>query len=83
MEGGSRYKKGLWTVEEDKTLVEYIRVHGKGRWNRVAKMTGTQESCESVSCIGKNRIANGLDQNPDLIQPFRLEWMQNKYVLKL
>ncbi|KAF8378288.1 hypothetical protein HHK36_029627 [Tetracentron sinense] len=40
MEGGSHHKKGLWTVEEDKILMDYIRVHGKGRWNRVAKTTG-------------------------------------------
>ncbi|KAH7550453.1 hypothetical protein JRO89_XS13G0194400 [Xanthoceras sorbifolium] len=41
MEGrSSEYKKGLWTVEEDKILADYIRVHGKGKWNRVAKVTG-------------------------------------------
>ncbi|KAF5191903.1 Transcription factor wer [Thalictrum thalictroides] len=39
MEGRSQYKRGLWTKEEDQILMDYIRVHGKGRWNRVAKMT--------------------------------------------
>lgn len=34
------YKKGLWTVEEDKLLVDYVKVHGKGQWNRIAKITG-------------------------------------------
>ncbi|KAL9674307.1 hypothetical protein QQ045_030579 [Rhodiola kirilowii] len=33
-------KKGLWSEEEDMILMEHIKVHGKGRWNRVAKMTG-------------------------------------------
>ncbi|OVA07586.1 SANT/Myb domain [Macleaya cordata] len=33
------YKKGLWTKEEDKILMEYIRVHGKGRWSRIPKVT--------------------------------------------
>ncbi|KAF8399713.1 hypothetical protein HHK36_015583 [Tetracentron sinense] len=42
MEGRNHYKKGLWTVEEDDILMEYIRVHGKGHWNRVAKMTGLE-----------------------------------------
>uniref|UniRef100_A0A5B7A7S0 Putative transcription factor WER n=1 Tax=Davidia involucrata TaxID=16924 RepID=A0A5B7A7S0_DAVIN len=47
MEGGKGYKKGLWTVEEDRILKEYIRVHGKGRWNRVAKMTGLKRCGKS------------------------------------
>ena len=40
MEGGNEYKKGLWTVEEDRILTDYIREHGKGKWNRVNKVTG-------------------------------------------
>lgn len=42
MEEGILYKKGLWTMEEDKILMDYIAVHGKGRWNRIAKMTGEE-----------------------------------------
>lgn len=34
------YKKGLWTVEEDKILMDYVRTHGQGHWNRIAKKTG-------------------------------------------
>lgn len=34
------YKKGLWTEEEDRILMAYINLHGKGKWNRVANMTG-------------------------------------------
>ncbi|XP_010251260.1 PREDICTED: transcription factor WER-like [Nelumbo nucifera] len=40
-------KKGFWTVEEDKILIDYIKVHGKGRWNRVAKMTGLKRCGKS------------------------------------
>lgn len=40
MEGANGYRKGLWTVEEDRILMDYIRVHGKGKWNRIAKVTG-------------------------------------------
>ncbi|KAL5813886.1 hypothetical protein ACOSQ4_024527 [Xanthoceras sorbifolium] len=48
MEGrSSEYKKGLWTVEEDKILADYIRVHGKGKWNRVAKVTGLKRCGKS------------------------------------
>lgn len=39
-EGNNEYKKGLWTVEEDKILMDYVKAHGKGHWNRIAKKTG-------------------------------------------
>lgn len=38
-EGG--WRKGPWTAQEDKLLLEYVRQHGEGRWNSVAKLTGT------------------------------------------
>ncbi|XP_059643128.1 transcription factor WER-like [Cornus florida] len=50
MERGNHYKKSLWTEEEDKILMEYIRVHGKGHWNRIAKKSGLKrcgKSCRS------------------------------------
>ncbi|KAK1268630.1 Transcription factor MYB23 [Acorus gramineus] len=37
---GKTYKKGLWTIDEDKILMDYIRVHGKGQWNSIPKKTG-------------------------------------------
>ncbi|EEF37660.1 r2r3-myb transcription factor, putative [Ricinus communis] len=40
----NKYKKGLWTEEEDKILMDYINVHGKGRWNHIAKKTGMADS---------------------------------------
>lgn len=38
--GESPYRKGLWTVEEDKILMDYVKVNGKGQWNKIAKKTG-------------------------------------------
>ncbi|KAF0931595.1 hypothetical protein E2562_005560 [Oryza meyeriana var. granulata] len=44
-EGG--WRKGPWTAQEDKLLVEYVRQHGEGRWNSVAKITGLKRSGKS------------------------------------
>lgn len=41
MEGGRGYKKGLWKVEEDRVLMDYVKEHGTGKWNRIAKVTGS------------------------------------------
>lgn len=35
------WRKGPWTAEEDKLLIEYVRLHGEGRWNSVARPAGT------------------------------------------
>ncbi|XP_077224935.1 transcription factor WER-like [Tasmannia lanceolata] len=43
----TQYKKGLWTFEEDKILMDYIRVHETGRWNRIAKRTGLKRCGKS------------------------------------
>jgi len=34
-------KKGLWTEEEDKILIDYVEANGKGKWNTIAKRTGS------------------------------------------
>lgn len=36
------WRKGPWTAEEDRLLIEYVRVHGEGRWNSVAHLAGKQ-----------------------------------------
>jgi transcription factor MYB, plant len=35
------WRKGPWTTQEDKLLVEHVRQHGEGGWNSVSKHTGT------------------------------------------
>uniref|UniRef100_A0ACD5YWI2 Uncharacterized protein n=1 Tax=Avena sativa TaxID=4498 RepID=A0ACD5YWI2_AVESA len=44
-EGG--WRKGPWTAQEDKLLLEYVRQQGEGRWNSVAKLTGLKRSGKS------------------------------------
>lgn len=32
--------KGAWTAIEDELLVEYIKVHGEGKWSGIPKKAG-------------------------------------------
>ncbi|XP_058103639.1 MYB-like transcription factor EOBII [Magnolia sinica] len=41
------WRKGPWTPEEDKLLIEYVRVHGEGRWNSVASLAGLKRNGKS------------------------------------
>lgn len=34
------WRKGPWTAEEDRLLIEYVRLHGDGRWSSVARLAG-------------------------------------------
>ncbi|XP_041013670.1 transcription factor WER-like [Juglans microcarpa x Juglans regia] len=47
MVADNQYKKGLWTEEEDRILLEYVRVHGRGKWNRISKTTGLKRCGKS------------------------------------
>ena len=41
------WRKGPWTSEEDRLLIEYVRLHGEGRWNSVARLAGINYSISS------------------------------------
>ncbi|KAF5191890.1 Myb transcription factor [Thalictrum thalictroides] len=41
------WRKGPWTTEEDKKLIEYVNLHGEGRWNSVAKFSGLKRNGKS------------------------------------
>lgn len=34
------WRKGPWTPEEDKLLVQYVSSHGEGRWSSVSRCSG-------------------------------------------
>ncbi|TKW36595.1 hypothetical protein SEVIR_2G450800v4 [Setaria viridis] len=40
-------RRGPWTVEEDLLLVNYIAVHGEGRWNALARCAGLRRTGKS------------------------------------
>jgi len=35
--------KGAWTALEDKTLTEYINIHGEGKWRHLPKRAGDDD----------------------------------------
>ncbi|XP_062209099.1 transcription factor WER-like [Phragmites australis] len=45
LQGG--WRKGSWTALEDKLLAEYVKQHGEGSWNSVAKLTGLRRCGKS------------------------------------
>lgn len=34
-------RRGPWTAEEDIVLMNYVAAHGEGRWNSLARCSGT------------------------------------------
>ncbi|XVF50310.1 hypothetical protein PTKIN_Ptkin04bG0086400 [Pterospermum kingtungense] len=59
-EKNSEYKKGLWTVEEDRVLMDYIRMHGKGKWSRIPKVTGLKRCGKSCRLRWTNYLSPGV-----------------------
>ncbi|XP_051127526.1 MYB-like transcription factor EOBI [Andrographis paniculata] len=47
MEAEEGWRKGPWTAEEDRLLVEYVKLHGEGRWNNVARLAGLKRNGKS------------------------------------
>ncbi|GAB4843679.1 hypothetical protein Ancab_013643 [Ancistrocladus abbreviatus] len=41
------WRKGPWTAEEDRLLIDYIKLHGEGRWNSVSRLTGLRRNGKS------------------------------------
>ncbi|XP_076925288.1 transcription factor MYB57-like [Bidens hawaiensis] len=41
------WRKGPWTAEEDRLLVEHVKLHGEGRWNSVSSLTGLKRNAKS------------------------------------
>ncbi|KAE8664905.1 MYB108 protein [Hibiscus syriacus] len=40
-------RKGPWTEEEDLTLKAFVNIHGEGRWNSVARLSGLKRTGKS------------------------------------
>ncbi|KAF8036109.1 hypothetical protein BT93_C1953 [Corymbia citriodora subsp. variegata] len=44
---GLKFKKGVWSALEDQILIDYVKVHGQGRWGKVPKETGLKRCGKS------------------------------------
>ncbi|KAL9253375.1 Transcription factor WER-like protein [Drosera capensis] len=56
-------KKGLWSEDEDKILSEYIKVHGHGHWNTVAKKSGLKRCGKSCRLRWMNCLSPGVNRD--------------------
>ncbi|XP_047307020.1 transcription factor MYB62-like [Impatiens glandulifera] len=45
--GEIELRRGQWSPEEDKLLMQYIACHGEGRWNSLAKCAGLKRTGKS------------------------------------
>ncbi|KAJ6882222.1 hypothetical protein NC651_028739 [Populus alba x Populus x berolinensis] len=55
--GNGEYRKGLWTEEEDRILTDHVKVHGKGKWNQIAKVTGLKRCGKSCRLRWMNYLS--------------------------
>lgn len=49
--GEEGWRKGPWTSEEDRLLIEYVKLHGEGRWNSVARLAGNNSTALTLAQI--------------------------------
>ncbi|XP_076922867.1 transcription factor WER-like [Bidens hawaiensis] len=45
--GAEKWRKGPWTAEEDRLLIHHVNLHGEGRWNSVATISGLNRNGKS------------------------------------
>ncbi|WOL18384.1 transcription factor MYB57 [Canna indica] len=53
-------RRGAWTVEEDLLLVNYIAIHGEGRWNSLARCSGLKRTGKSCRLRWLNYLRPGV-----------------------
>ncbi|XP_027082952.1 transcription factor MYB41-like [Coffea arabica] len=53
-------KKGPWSIEEDKKLIEYIEKHGQGNWQTLPKQAGLNRCGKSCRLRWTNYLRPGI-----------------------
>ncbi|XP_076941821.1 transcription factor MYB48-like [Bidens hawaiensis] len=54
------WRKGPWTPTEDKLLMDYVALHGEGRWSSVAGCSGLKRNGKSCRLRWVNYLRPGL-----------------------
>ncbi|KAJ4744629.1 MYB transcription factor [Rhynchospora pubera] len=57
-------KKGPWTPEEDKILVDYIQTHGHGSWRSLPKLAGLSRCGKSCRLRWTNYLRPDIKRGP-------------------
>ncbi|BAT94675.1 hypothetical protein VIGAN_08129600 [Vigna angularis var. angularis] len=74
------WRKGPWTAEEDRLLIQYVRLHGEGRWNSVARLAGLKRNGKSCRLRWVNYLRPDLKkgqitpQEESIIQELHARW---------
>ncbi|KAL3720807.1 hypothetical protein ACJRO7_005592 [Eucalyptus globulus] len=52
--------KGAWSAEEDEVLINYVKIHGEGKWRRVAQNAGLNRCAKSCRLRWLNYLRPGI-----------------------
>ncbi|RDY00108.1 Transcription factor MYB21 [Mucuna pruriens] len=74
------WRKGPWTAEEDRLLIQYVKLHGEGRWNSVSRLAGLKRNGKSCRLRWVNYLRPDLKkgqitpQEESIIQELHARW---------
>ncbi|WOL09937.1 hypothetical protein Cni_G18691 [Canna indica] len=74
------WRKGPWTAQEDKILIDHVNLHGEGKWNSVSKLTGLRRCGKSCRLRWVNYLrpdlkrGNITPEEETLIQELHALW---------
>ncbi|KAK3128199.1 hypothetical protein QOZ80_6BG0458330 [Eleusine coracana subsp. coracana] len=57
-------KRGPWTPEEDKLLIDYVQKNGHGRWRRLSKLAGLNRCGKSCRLRWNNYLRPDIKRGP-------------------
>jgi len=53
--------RGAWSAEEDQILVNYVHLHGEGKWGQISRRTGI------YMCVCVNYLVESTNENHQLV----------------
>ncbi|KAG8065433.1 hypothetical protein GUJ93_ZPchr0004g38308 [Zizania palustris] len=61
---GKALKKGPWTPDEDKLLVDYVQANGSGNWRLLPKLAGLNRCGKSCRLRWTNYLRPDIKRGP-------------------